>query len=574
LAAAPVYGTTADDLCMPTVDPCVVSQVVPVTPGSVIDVGMRRLLIANGGALVLDSGMMTLRAGSLSVDAGGRLDANGGVDETGGTIVVEAADIGIAGQVLARGEPGGFVNLMGTGPVRVSGSVEVRSTATDEPGGIVSVAGTTITVSGILDASGQRSESGGEIVISANDAVMLTGMLLASGGDGGGVDVTSATSVTVGATGVLRADAIAVSGSGGEVLIAASGDLVLNGLLSAFGLMAAVDDSGGDGGTIDVAGRAISGSGAAARINANGGSPDGLGGDIELAADAGALSYAGRMEALTPGNDGSGGSILLGAEGPVTLSGVVDLTATRGGDIDASAEDNFQVAATASITVAGIGGGEGGDIDLSSGAELIVDGSLVSDGGPGAGGAGGDIRLGGCIVRINASGRLSSMRAGGTNILVGRDRSIIAGTLRADPSTGRNEIRIAGPGYEPMFVTGSMVTPDATVVMDASIVPCNPLPTPTATPTTTATGTVTETGTPTQTLPPSATPTATPTPGGCVGDCDGNGEVSISDLIVGVNIALGNQPVSNCPAFDPDGTGMVTINELIQGVNNALNGCT
>jgi hypothetical protein len=49
--------------------------------------------------------------------------------------------------------------------------------------------------------------------------------------------------------------------------------------------------------------------------------------------------------------------------------------------------------------------------------------------------------------------------------------------------------------------------------------------------------------------------------------------VSVADLIVGVNIALGNQPVDNCPAFDVGGDGLVTIGELIQGVNNALNGC-
>ena len=66
----------------------------------------------------------------------------------------------------------------------------------------------------------------------------------------------------------------------------------------------------------------------------------------------------------------------------------------------------------------------------------------------------------------------------------------------------------------------------------------------------------------------------TPTPGaGCVGDCSGDGQVLVNELITGVNIALGNQPVSTCPAFDADHSGMVEINELIAAVNNALNGC-
>ena len=58
----------------------------------------------------------------------------------------------------------------------------------------------------------------------------------------------------------------------------------------------------------------------------------------------------------------------------------------------------------------------------------------------------------------------------------------------------------------------------------------------------------------------------------CTGDCDGNGRVAINQLILGVNIALGLQPVAACPAF-ANAQGMVDIAQLIQGVNNALNGC-
>ena len=68
------------------------------------------------------------------------------------------------------------------------------------------------------------------------------------------------------------------------------------------------------------------------------------------------------------------------------------------------------------------------------------------------------------------------------------------------------------------------------------------------------------------------TPTPTPPPGTCVGDCGDDGQVTISDLIRGVNITLGLLPVSNCPAF-ANMQGMVTIAELIRGVNNTLNGC-
>lgn len=66
---------------------------------------------------------------------------------------------------------------------------------------------------------------------------------------------------------------------------------------------------------------------------------------------------------------------------------------------------------------------------------------------------------------------------------------------------------------------------------------------------------------------------ATPPPAGCVGDCNADGSVVINELVIGVNIALGNAPVSNCPSFDANSDGEVRVNELISGVNNALNGC-
>lgn len=58
----------------------------------------------------------------------------------------------------------------------------------------------------------------------------------------------------------------------------------------------------------------------------------------------------------------------------------------------------------------------------------------------------------------------------------------------------------------------------------------------------------------------------------CVGDCRGAGTVDISDLIVGVDILLGLDPASTCPAFE-NALGTVDISQLVQGVNNALSGC-
>jgi hypothetical protein len=105
-------------------------------------------------------------------------------------------------------------------------------------------------------------------------------------------------------------------------------------------------------------------------------------------------------------------------------------------------------------------------------------------------------------------------------------------------------------------------------------------PTPTATASATATATqVPPTDTPppthTPTTPSGGTPTATRTGGAaaCAGDCNADGTVAVNELITGVNIVLGSQPLTSCSALDPDHTGTIGISALIAAVNRALAGC-
>jgi hypothetical protein len=60
---------------------------------------------------------------------------------------------------------------------------------------------------------------------------------------------------------------------------------------------------------------------------------------------------------------------------------------------------------------------------------------------------------------------------------------------------------------------------------------------------------------------------------GCVGDCDGDGSVTIDELVRAVNIALSLTTARDCPAADRDGDGQVTVDEVVTAVNNALLGC-
>lgn len=104
---------------------------------------------------------------------------------------------------------------------------------------------------------------------------------------------------------------------------------------------------------------------------------------------------------------------------------------------------------------------------------------------------------------------------------------------------------------------------DGAMLASKMVTVINQAPTPAATPTASAVSTPT----------PTATPSAVATRASCSGDCGGDGNVSVDELVRGVNMALGNGEVSACPAFDTDGNGAVAIDELVSAVSAALNGC-
>ncbi len=75
------------------------------------------------------------------------------------------------------------------------------------------------------------------------------------------------------------------------------------------------------------------------------------------------------------------------------------------------------------------------------------------------------------------------------------------------------------------------------------------------------------------------TPTPTPTPrcppecASCsAGDCDGDGEVTIAELVKMIDIALGNADTSIC-LYGLHNATTADVSLIIQAVNDALNGC-
>jgi len=178
--------------------------------------------------------------------------------------------------------------------------------------------------------------------------------------------------------------------------------------------------------------------------------------------------------------------------------------------------------------------------------------------------------------------------------------------VKATDSNGASHTKIlnifvSGPTATPTQTPTRSLTPTqtrtptqtATATQTATI---TDTPTTTATPTSSPTATHTDTYTPTGTSTPTetATPTATPSPSpslspsstptesptltptatpACAGDCDHSGEVTIDELLLLVNIALGTTPPAACVAGDLDHSGDITVDEILAAVNVALSRC-
>ncbi|HVM97712.1 MAG TPA: hypothetical protein VMT89_15060, partial [Candidatus Acidoferrales bacterium] len=59
----------------------------------------------------------------------------------------------------------------------------------------------------------------------------------------------------------------------------------------------------------------------------------------------------------------------------------------------------------------------------------------------------------------------------------------------------------------------------------------------------------------------------------CPGDCNDDLEVTVDELITGVNMTLGSVGLATCPNLDTNSDGSVTVDELVAATTRALLGC-
>ena len=59
----------------------------------------------------------------------------------------------------------------------------------------------------------------------------------------------------------------------------------------------------------------------------------------------------------------------------------------------------------------------------------------------------------------------------------------------------------------------------------------------------------------------------------CTGDCNGDVQTTVDEVLTGIGIALGQQRADRCPNADLNGDGSVTVDEVLASVSSAIQGC-
>lgn len=518
-AHAVIIANTADDVCLPTDDPCQVTEEVQIQESANLDFGVRELLVTGGGELNFSFHSATISAGNITISpaSGPGIKLKGLLfgESVGGSAAVNArracsgdtalpcltdttcsnmgagtcsagpaGTLTLAGKVTGGAVLPGFVGLQSAGLLTVSSPVIMDGTTVDSDGGIVELTSTqdSVRLDGSLSATAGNQSIGGDVTLMGALDVLVNQPIDVStaGGDseGGSIEIDSTRDV------VLDADLLAAGGAdfGGSVLIDAGRDflmtggsstgnhrITLNGGINAFG-------DAGDAGDLDLsAGNDII-IGSFAKIDATGAAPDGDA-SFDMCIDAGRdIDFSGRINANATGVDGGGGDLEITAAGAITVraGSFIDMS---GGSSGAGILD---IASTGPMifdgTVDGTAGngGDGAFVSLDASAEGRVGGVIDVSGSPFAM-SNGETTVTACQVVIESGAALSADGGLGSNVLVGRERvtvesgagiSATGGTAGA----GTNTVRYRDAN-KPPTISGT-INPSPMLVVQPGLVGC------------------------------------------------------------------------------------------------------
>jgi hypothetical protein len=455
-AQAQIFASSADDVCAPATDPCVVTETVEVEDGAILDFGLRGLEVAPGGLLDFADGTATVRCGrflaTTLAEAAINLRSEFG---DGGKATVQArracsgalaqpcledADCGLlglgscsvgdgtitlGGRVTGSAETSAGLVLEASGDIVISERIDVPSSIADSSGGDVTVQSWqgSVDAGADINAKGGGLDSGGTVTLFAATDIAIGGTIDVRGGEFDGGSFEAGAGGNIEFDGDVLADSTGGAGYGGAIVIAAGGEFRAPGGSGANRLLlranggGGVDGFGADGGEIDVTAGSVA-LGAFFRAQASGSSPDGSGGAFALVADTAVID--GEILMTGPGG-GAGGDVDIAVGGlDVGATAKIDVDGGEfgGGFVVLAADDDLTM--NGAIEASGSSSGSPGRVEGVAGLSLRLGGSIVVDGD--SGGAVPGVRLAGCTLVVAAGASIENRSAtavGGRNELAG-----------------------------------------------------------------------------------------------------------------------------------------------------------
>jgi hypothetical protein len=192
----------ATQLCAPGANPCEITAACTVPAGATFDIRPRALIVREGKALTVGTGAapLTIRAGSILFEKGGRILVNGttGSMGSGGGVILQATTTftmesqgGTNSRIEVVGESsGGTVEITAGGAVSINALILANSSSPNGFGGLIDVVSETSTVEfhglGLQAAGGGNGEngaSGGAVGVFAQGNINVNAPIDVSGGD-------------------------------------------------------------------------------------------------------------------------------------------------------------------------------------------------------------------------------------------------------------------------------------------------------------------------------------------------------------------------------------------------------
>jgi cysteine-rich repeat protein len=502
-SSASARVNSADEICPPDADPCVITTTFKIADDATLDFGIRAVQILEGGQLDIGSRTARLRCGNLTVDAGDKvaLKVRGSVSGSqridGGSLSISTqsfcsldssslcvsdaqcsvgecvagiGDIAILSTIRADGVSAGSVSIDAAGSLTIVAPINASVSGDGGSPGAISLHANRgdVVVDGTLRVDDGNGEGGRVSLMAGNGGVRLNADILAFGGQfgGGTIGVESGGDAVI--RGNIDVDAVNADGFGGEITVSAGGAILFDGDIELSARGNRLIDEAGDGGVQTFEAFGDISMGPDVRIVVAGAPPFGYAGDVDVVSLKGSVTLAGTIDLLGKGEYSAAGYLFVGANKDVVIESTAELSAvgkkSGGGYCDFFASRNILIDGLVNTNES---------VEVYAGAALSIGGTILVVGKPE--GAAPSTSLAACDItlRTGASIQTSSSVSSAENRLEARQVMTVesGASLIADAvDRSSNDLVIR---KEDRAVIDGVVEPEFDVIVDPNLGSCS-----------------------------------------------------------------------------------------------------